>query len=687
MVKLFSRLKHIGIFENTTYAEIKKIRLLNIFCICWLGFLALFGVTDYIFMPDPRNNLILHGFSAVFISIVLVLQQKKLYTLARILYLAGSLVVYMLFANLLETNSLMEYFILLVPMLSLLFLDQKWLHWTILIVCYLCFYAPILYFKHYQNVDVNPITNFILFFAVFVLVNYFKNINLKNESLLHEEKNKALEAKDLLEKQQSELTELYAFQNHFMVNLSHEIRTPLTLIKGASSQLRNVKEREKQELIFDRIDNNSDKIKHLVDNIIDLAKMNSKKLELNNKLFHIIPFLLKISSSYDSHFRQKGIVFSIENEVINENMMLNGDKIYLERAISNLIMNAQKYCESGDSVFICIKQVNKHIRFEIHDTGCGIPKEELNNIFLPFYRAKNSVNQAGGSGVGLSFAKEVIDLHQGKIEVKSILGEGACFCIELPVLESEQTLFVQETRYSKQKSKFANTEILLAEDNKEMQNYLKSVLSSFQVSVANNGKEALELLEKTNFTLIITDYMMPVMDGFQFIESIKSKGISTPIIVLTARMDDSGKLDFLRLGIDDYLTKPFNEEELLIRIENCLANNLVKNEPMEEVEGGNPNFVMEAKNIVLASLSSLEFGVLDLAEALAMTERTLNRRLKTETGLTPNGFIREIKLLEAYKVIESKSGVSLKEIALNLGFKNSSHFGTLYESRFGKKFG
>lgn len=187
--------------------------------------------------------------------------------------------------------------------------------------------------------------------------------------------------------------------------------------------------------------------------------------------------------------------------------------------------------------------------------------------------------------------------------------------------------------------------------------------------------------------MIITDYMMPEMDGYEFIKEAKKNGYDGPVIVLTARMDEAAKLDFLRLGIDDYLTKPFSEEELLIRIEHSLRNNLSRRSEdlFFEADEQPEDFANTTRNFVLKHLDTFEFGVNDLAALLCMTERTLNRKLKSTTGLTPNGFIREVKLVEAKKLLESNDEISLKEITMRVGFKNTSHFSNLFEARFGKR--
>lgn len=686
---IFDKIKNIGFYPTLTKAEAKRVRLLNIFCLCWFVYLTIFSLGDYFFKPNPEHNLICHGSTFIAMGFVLLLQYYHKFFIARILYLFISAGVYFAFANFLEPNEMMEYFLLLIPMVAIIFIDNKWINWLILIICYLSFYVPIVVWKHYSFTNVNFLSNFILFFSAFVIVNYFKNLNQKNEKRLEEQRNEALNAKLQLEIQSQELKELYGFQNHFMVNLSHEIRTPLTLIKSITNQLRKEKDEDKIIILNDKIDQNSKKIKLLVDNIIDIAKMKSSKLEMQKKLFPFFPFVIKTVASFDSVFKQNDIVLITSYKNNNNHLLVNGDKMYLERALSNLIMNAIKYSTAGDVVIITLSIENNHFKFEIKDTGCGIIEDDLDKIFLPFYRSQNSINQAGGSGVGLSFAQEVIALHDGKISVHSIVNEGSTFAITLPCLEPEIETNLTKVNSPLSLSSNSQVNILLVEDNSDMQEYLNSLLEGFNIQTASNGKKALSILQNSVPDLIITDYMMPEMNGYELVSEIKKQQIDCPVIVLTARMDEAAKLDFLRLGIDDYLTKPFNEEELLIRIEHSLKNNKAKQatekEEIEESEEVLNEWVKEIKKIIIQNISNTNFGVNELAQTLAMTERTLNRKVKLMTGLTPNGLIREVKLLEAKQLIESNENISLKEITITMGFKNSTHFATLYETRFGKK--
>lgn len=689
MIKDFiNRIVNAGVYPDTSNREAKKIRLLNAFCLCWVCFFILFVTADSLYLDDPWDNIIAHTIALVSVQLTILFQVKRLYLLARLTYLLSSLGAYMAFAIILEPNKFMEFFIVIIPLLSLLFIDNFKINLSILILSFLCFYIPMEVFDLYPGFEKNPLTNFIVFFSAFFILNYFKRLNNKNENLLAEERNHALDANKKIEQQKKELEDLNKFQSHFLVNLSHEIRTPLTLIKGSSSQLKKEKSVEKTLELNERIDQSAEKIKVLVDNIIDLAKMNSNKLELKKKNIEPTEFCRKICTSFSPLFLDKNIAFAFTNFIEDGGISLPADILYLERAINNIILNAYKYTDIGGATTVSIRLESKQFKLEIQDTGCGIHSDDLPRIFDSFYRGQNAINEAGGSGVGLSFSKEVIALHNGELLVESVLGTGTKFTILLPASKSNHRPEKHRTRSLSQD--VDNINILLVDDNKEMREYLCSILDEHFLRQASSGLEALKILREYSPDIIITDYMMPGMNGYEFIKQVKNDGLDIPVIVLTARMDEQAKLDFLRLGIDDYLTKPFNEEELQIRLQHSVDNYKERNKFNTDTKDEEPIQAVNAElqqitDIIHSNLSSTTFNIADLAEHIMLTERTLYRKIKSLTGLTPNEFIREIKLLKAHELCANNEIQSLKELTITLGLKNSNYLSKLYEARFGKK--
>lgn len=697
-----------GVMDNLSREEIKNTRLLNAGCLAWIPLNVLFIFEDLILNPEPWINVSTFAITSVALFAILLFQRKTWHKTARGIFIGLSLLHYMAFCVFLEPGSLIEFFMLMIPIFTLIFFNNWWLGILSLIVSFACFTYTITYFNNYPGLEMQHLANLALFFAIYLAFAYFKNLNIKSEKSLEEQKNQAIEAsrkieeqrKELeiqrnqaledgkkIEQQRKELEELNRFQAHFWVNLSHEIRTPLTLIKGASQKLLKESQEEDFKDYFQRIDKNADKIKLLIDNIMDLAKIKADKLVLHEVKTDLAALVSKTFSSFEPLFTEKKIDYSFENNTGYSGIICDLDPLFFERALTNLLLNAYKYTPKEGKINVKLQIESNTALIQIIDTGCGIPKDEIEHIFDSFYRAQNTQNEAGGTGVGLSFTKEIIQLHKGDIHVESIEGFGATFTVKIPY-----SGLLKNNGPTVEKSNLINTtqaKILIVEDNTDMRQYIMELLKDFSTHEADNGKSALEKVQQNTYELIITDYMMPELNGYQFINSIRNDGNDCPVIVLTARTDTEAKLEFLRLGIDDYLTKPFNEEELRIRVENCIKKFRSKNSYNNHGDLSN-DFLLndeleKIKRIVEANIKASDFNLQGLAEELFMTERTLNRKIKSWCGLTPNALIREIKMQKAYEYYLNRKVSSLKELAAEVGFKNTGHFSKLFQGRFGIK--
>ena len=384
-------------------------------------------------------------------------------------------------------------------------------------------------------------------------------------------------------------------------------------------------------------------------------------------------------------FEEKEIDF--EYHVPEKNIYVDLDKLYFERVIGNVLVNAIKYTPQGGSVKISITETNNELSINIKDNGIGIALGEEEKIFNRFYQVNNDINSANGSGIGLAFCKEVVQLLKGNIKASQNNDKGTTFSITLPKAVKNNDVEIPLTNIVIDLQK---PTVLLVDDNVEMREYLSSVLTEYNIIEANNGVEALEVLKDNKIDALVTDYMMPKMNGYELIEHVKEKQYSFPILVITARADVKSKLNILALGIDDYLTKPFIEEELVYRLQNSLAN--AKNRTTfqqeatftkDEIDVEDNKLIQKSKNIVEQNIGNLNFGVPDMVEALNITERTLYRKIKANSGLTPNQFIREIKLLHVRALVEQNKTVSLNQLTEKVGLKNSSHLQKLYKERFG----
>ena len=537
-----------------------------------------------------------------------------------------------------------------------------------------------------------------MFLSVFLIINYFKKVNTDSEKQLEEQKNEALHDKQIIEVQKKELEDLHNYQNQFFVNVAHEIRTPLTIIKGNTSKLHKQFQNIDTETVeaLQRIELQNEKIQEIVNSVLDLAKIDTNTFVLEETNISINQLVQQIYFSFSSNFQNKGIAYHF-NDNNTPDTIIKGDFKNLERAINNLLVNALKYCEKNDTVTISLQQETTHVKIEVTDTGIGMSEEHINKIFQRFYQVNNSVNRASGSGIGLAFSKEIIQQHKGSISSKSTPNVATCFTIKLPIAQNSSNennipKNSQNELVRKEVALFTRQDqnILLVEDNIEMRAYLKDVLQAYTIYEATNGLEALEVLKAQEIDFIITDYMMPQMDGYEFIKTVKTKGYSTPILMLTARTDFEGKMNVLQLGIDDYITKPFEEQELLIRVNNALQNNqkrtqYLAEEPLVTTLITEEDFSTQLQEYIDTNCKNNQLGIPDICDHFALSTSSLYRKVKCKTGLSPKEFITEVRLQKARKLLLENNQLTAKDLATEIGYTNYTHFANLYFERFGKQ--
>lgn len=681
---IFNSYITLGADKNTNQNELKKIKLLHIFCNTWHLFTIFSFVEDYI-----KDQLILISYPIMLALVISVqlLQYYKKFNIARIVFIVSLTITAFIFSNYIYKAELLEYYFLLPFAISLIYIDSKKVNVIVFVICLLGLFLPNLYFKHYPFSVFNNQNVPFLFLSLFIIINYFKDLNLKNEKALEERK--------------QELENINNFQSQFFINISHEIRTPLTLIKGEIEQLEDYE----QDLpniknIKQGLHNEVNKISAMVNDVLDLSKIEASNFALNLKTISITELLQKLYLSFETIFKQKNINFNLKP--YTHNYFIIADSIHIERAINNIIINASKYTDTNDNVTLNIYPEDNNIIISIADTGIGISQADIDKVCNQFYQVKNHINNSGGSGIGLSFTKEIINLHHGTLHIESEVGFGSTFKIILPLKAtkplnsiisientSENTLINTLKPIKKREDLF-----LVVDDNLKMRHYIIRILNKYSYNSlqAENGIEALDILKNNTIHCIITDYMMPKMDGFNFVKSLKEQKIDIPVLMLTARHDNQSRLNIFRLGIDDYLTKPFENEELIIRIENTLKNykkrNLYINQEnisTTEIEDTN-SWIDSVEKFISEHCSSIEFKQNDIAEYFNMSNSTLYRKIKVSKGLTPAKLITEIKLQKAREIIENNNtAISLKQLALEVGFQHTSHFSTIYYNRFGSR--
>jgi CheY-like chemotaxis protein len=371
------------------------------------------------------------------------------------------------------------------------------------------------------------------------------------------------------------------------------------------------------------------------------------------------------------------------------------DNYLFSKSINNLLSNALKFTKSGDAVVLKIYLEGVNLNVEVIDTGIGIPDKDIERVFDRFFQSKNHITKSQGSGIGLSFTKSIIEAHNFTIGVKSIPNISTIFSIQIPQDSIEESKITEVNNASIAEGS-ANTKasakqkVLLVEDHNEMRNYIISLLDDYTVTEAENGQVALDILKRETFDVIITDYMMPVLDGKGLVKAIKKQNLKTPIIVLTARTDSDAKLKMLRLGIDAYLNKPFMKEELLMHLRTASQAYDVINKfdsELKETEKESLNkfaqkFNEDLNEFIFENMHSSTFGIETIAEHFNISKSTLVRKTKSLLGQVPKDIILEARFQKARSILEENPTESKKNISEAIGIKNTFYFFKKMEERF-----
>lgn len=513
-----------------------------------------------------------------------------------------------------------------------------------------------------------------------------------------------------LEVQTAELERLDETKTRFFTNVSHELKTPLTLIINPIEKLlKRVNIDNESYFLLNTIKKHSYQLLDLTNQILELTKFDVNKEELNKTVVNPYELIELLVSEFDSLAESKGVKLIVINGLSDE-LFIRTDKYKLQTIIKNLISNAIKFTPKDGKIRIKTEIENDKIAICISDTGRGIPQNQVSKIFDRYYQVSTpNIISEGGTGIGLSICKEYVEALDGTIEVSSVWQEGTTFRVVLPIEKASETdimvseepqLIALNTSLSKNNSTSDLPQILLVEDNSSMQEYLQHILATnFNIHIANNGQEALKYLENNQPQLIISDVMMPIMNGYQFLEACKKepKWALIPFIMLTAVSATTEKLKFLRLGIDDYLLKPFVDEELIARIDNLLENATERkayqresNKSTEAVSTENELttehqlWLEEVEAIVKEKCVRFDFSVDMLAYDLSLSRSQTHRKIKSLTGLTPREYINNIRFEMARQLLQSQSSMTIKAVSFAVGFKDEKYFSRKFKKHFGK---
>lgn len=500
------------------------------------------------------------------------------------------------------------------------------------------------------------------------------------------------------------LEELDRMKSRFFSNISHEFRTPLSLIIGPLQQklstIQNIEEQQQTEVML----RNAHRLQDLINQLLDLSKIEAGEMKLKVAKGDPSNFLSLILPSFDSLAEQKKIKY--QYSVCNSHFgFFDHDKV--EKIINNLLSNAFKFTPSNGNVNVNCSIVDEHLKIAVADSGAGIPEDQIDKIFMRFYQLDDTTTRAEeGSGIGLALCKELTVLHRGKLFVTSKYGEGSTFNLEIPLAASQYRraefvdtpgIIVRQSDPSVPLGVPAESDIehslddgvpmvLIAEDNDDMRKFVAKILEhDFNVVVVNNGAVAWEQTQSIIPDLIISDLMMPIVDGCDLCEKVKTHKATShiPVVLLTARADQQSKLTGLKIGADDYLTKPFDPKELMIRVQNLIAQRkklraLFSTEillvPRQlTVTAPETAFINLVLEILESHYQDSGFGVEAFTEAVGLSRMQLHRKLKSITGKSPGDFLRQFRLERAQQLLQLK-GMQVSQVAYDVGFNNLSNF-------------
>lgn len=541
-------------------------------------------------------------------------------------------------------------------------------------------------------------TSYAIFFYILLIIGIFffilKQYQKRTQKRLRKDK-------EVYEQEQRVKLDLMKFR--FFTNISHEFRTPLTLILTPLETLIKQQNDIVLKRKLDSIYQNAQLLLSLVNQLLDFRKLEITGEKVLFKTGNIIQFTKDIYLQFKELAIIKNIHFTIETSV--DYLLINYDHDMMYKIINNLLSNAFKFTPQNGHIQLTVDKVEKndkeHTRIEVSDTGCGIAEKDLPHIFERFYQIKDD-NAPAGSGIGLHLAKEYTKLHNGDITVNSQLNIGSTFTIFIPIdlpktcdknhMEEEKDRISDIVPDTKEKDD--RKKILVVEDNDEFRNYLTEQLSECYCAIeASNGEEAEKLILSEYPDLIISDLMMPQMDGIELCQRVKSN-IQTshiPFILLTARTSDESKMEGYEAGADSYISKPFSFELLCIRIKKLIEQQENRKKLFQKTIEITPSsitttsldeeLVRKALSFVEENIDNPEYSIEDLSKDLGLSKTHLNRKLQSIVDLTPLQFIRSVRLKRAAQLLVN-SQYNINEISYMVGFNTLKYFNSHFKEEF-----
>jgi signal transduction histidine kinase/DNA-binding response OmpR family regulator len=568
------------------------------------------------------------------------------------------------------------------------------------------------FYPGYIQTLVHPFNQQIFYFRAGIVVEIlFFSLGLGFKQKLEEATMLRMEAR-LQQEHDSlvNLMELDQFKSRFFANISHEFRTPLTLILGSLQSIRNKTKGVVEQELWS-IQKNSNTVLQLVNQLLDLSRIEAGKMDLQVSPVHVSSFLRALAQAFISMAEQKKIELSIQ--VTDDERYGYVDATFVEKIVNNLLSNAIKYnCEYGKVTF-CAEFKWPMLVINVKDTGIGIKPEHKDKIFERFFRIDQNGTQ--GTGLGLSVVKELVKIHKGEIKVESVPNQGSQFTISLPVDKgfytstelNEKAVIVSDAwvttdtsqRYDHVFIPLAAEDapmVLVVEDNDELRHFIKESLHrTYKIIEAKNGEEGIKNAIHYVPDLIVSDWMMPGTTGIDLCLTLKSHEVTNhiPIMLLTAKAGQDARLEGLETGADDYLTKPFDLQELSVRVKNLIAQRKVMREKFMHpgtlgyqtvrVESVEDKFLKRLQEVIEDSLGNAHFSIDDLAEDLGMSRIQLYRKCNALTQKSPKELLQHYRLERAADLLRQRAG-NVSEVAYQVGYENLSHFAKSFRKHFGR---
>lgn len=538
------------------------------------------------------------------------------------------------------------------------------------------------------------------YFGVFLLISYwFYRFTLERKLKIEEA---------------NQLKEVDRIKTNFFTNISHEFRTPLTLINGMTSQLKSDFEKKDDQNFNQNIsilNRNSSQLLHLVNQLLDLSKLDARKKSVRFESINIYSFVEQYAISYSTELERKKVEFILNCE--NKELNVYSDKIAFGQIIQNLLSNAVKFTAEGKITVTISLGANEMVEIRVQDSGIGIENDKIPHIFDRFYQADDGLSKNyEGTGIGLALSKELIELLNGSIEVQSVFNEGSTFILKLPQSNDKQGVKLNPvpkttsplTNTSKNEPKETNTNrplLLIVEDNEDVTQYLTQLLeNNYSIQLANNGEAGLALATEIIPDFIITDWMMPKMTGPQMLQKLKANIATShiPVMLLTARADLASKLTGLQFGAEAYLSKPFEPQELHLQIDTLIKarliiQNFLKQQTkktaveseikIDEIIKIQSSFYSNLVELINSNLINSKLTVEFLSEKVHLSRSQLNRKLKAVANKSCSQLIRELKIKKSKELFIQNKELTISEVAYDSGFSDPSYFSRIFKTETG----